>query len=922
MTVIVTKNSSTASAVPTTSDLVQGELAVNVTDKRIFTENASTQIVELGTNPSTITTGSATVTGPLTANGTFASNNAVITGGTINSTPIGATTASTVRGTTVTATTGFVGGLTGNVTGNLTGNVTGNVTGNLTGNVTGNVTASTGTTTLNNLVVNGTADFTSTKLVNVSTPVAGTDAANKSYVDATVAAVIDSAPAALDTLNELAAALGDDANFASTVTTALATKLPLAGGTMTGAIAMGTSKITGLGDPTAAQDAATKTYVDTADALKLNLSGGTMSGAIAMGTNKITGLGDPTLAQDAATKAYTDSILGSATSAAASAAAAATSESNAATSASNAASSATAASGSASAAASSASEAATSYDNFDDRYLGQKTSAPTLDNDGDALLTGALYFNTTDNKMQVYTGSAWTDVAPTATSVTVSQISDYTGTATTLNYTSNLTSDAQTQINNLQTEIDNINPSPTLQATASGTLANGDTVIVNSDGTVSTPSISPSTTASIGTESSFSTQNTTYTSCCYDTANNAIVVVYSDTTNSAYGTAQVGIVSGTTITFGAKTVFESASCRDFSAVYDPVNEKVFIAYSGAGTDGTGVVGTVSGNTISFGSLYEFNTYITYDSSACYDANSGNILIVYADQLRNYGGNARVATISGTTISYGSDVEFGQNVEDSDFDTCYAGSAGKIFVCCKQTGATRGTAQIATVSGTSVSFGSRLEIVGTTVYDPECCYDAANDMVVLYIEYSNRMNLRAYSVSGTTLTQEASSDWDDGDHISGDLTYDPLTGNMLATYTDLTALSGACRIIEFDGSTFTINSKVDFSTNEVRWISSTYDSDTGQIIIFGKDQTTTYGDAWPAALGTSTLTDSNFIGFSDGAYADAATATVQIVGSVDDAQSGLTAGQSYYVGSDGSISTSVTNVFAGTAISSTQIIVKG
>jgi hypothetical protein len=417
MATIVTKNSSTASAVPTTSDLVQGELAVNVTDKRIFTENASTQIVELGTNPSSITTATATVTGTLTANGTFASSNAVITGGSINSTPIGATTPSTIVGSTVTANTGFVGGLTGNVTGNLTGNVTGNVNGNLTGNVTGNVTASSGTTTLNDLVVNGTADFTNTKLTNITTPTVGSDAANKSYVDDTVAAVIDSAPAALDTLNELAAALGDDANFAGTVTTALATKLPLAGGTMTGAIAMGTSKITGLGNPTSAQDAATKTYVDTADALKLNLTGGTMSGAIAMGTNKITGVGNPTLAQDAATKDYVDDILGSATSAATSAAAAATSASNAATSASNAATSATASSNSAAA-------AAASYDAFDDRYLGDKASDPTLDNDGNALLTGALYFNTTSDVMKVYDGSAWNIAAISSASPT------FTGTVT------------------------------------------------------------------------------------------------------------------------------------------------------------------------------------------------------------------------------------------------------------------------------------------------------------------------------------------------------------------------------------------------------------------------------------------------------------------------------------------------------------
>jgi hypothetical protein len=448
MATIVTKNSSTASAVPTTSDLVQGELAVNVADKRIFTENASTQIVELGTNPSTITTATATVTGTLTANGTFASSNAVLTGGTVNGVVIGGSTPLAITGTTVTANTGFVGGLTGDVTGNLTGNVTGNVTGDLTGDVTGNLTASTGTTTVNNLVVNGTVDFTDTKLTNISTPTADSDAANKAYVDTSVSNVIAAAPAALDTLNELAAALGDDANFSTTMTNSLAGKLNLSGGTMTGAIAMGTAKITGLGDPTSAQDAATKTYVDTQDATKLSTTGGTMSGAIAMGTNKITGAGDPTAAQDVATKAYTDSILGSATSAAASATAAANSATAAASSASAASTSETNASASASASASSASEAATSYDNFDDRYLGQKASDPSVDNDGDALLTGALYFNTASNSMKVYSGSAWVDVAPVATSVTVSQISDLTATATELNYTDGVTSAIQTQLDN------------------------------------------------------------------------------------------------------------------------------------------------------------------------------------------------------------------------------------------------------------------------------------------------------------------------------------------------------------------------------------------------------------------------------------------------------------------------------------------
>ena len=67
----------------------------------------------------------------------------------------------------------------------------------------------------------------SATVTGLSAPVLGSDAANKTYVDQEVSAVLDAAPAALDTLNELAAALGDDANFSTTVTNSIATKLPL-----------------------------------------------------------------------------------------------------------------------------------------------------------------------------------------------------------------------------------------------------------------------------------------------------------------------------------------------------------------------------------------------------------------------------------------------------------------------------------------------------------------------------------------------------------------------------------------------------------------------------------------------------------------------------------------------------------------------
>jgi hypothetical protein len=88
-------------------------------------------------------------------------------------------------------------------------------------------------------------------------------------------------------------------------------------------------------------------------------------------------------------------------------AAAATSATNASNSASAASTSATNASNSASAAATSATNAAASYDAFDDRYLGSKSSNPTVDNDGNALLTGALYYNTVSSEMRVWEGANW-----------------------------------------------------------------------------------------------------------------------------------------------------------------------------------------------------------------------------------------------------------------------------------------------------------------------------------------------------------------------------------------------------------------------------------------------------------------------------------------------------------------------------------
>ena len=111
----------------------------------------------------------------------------------------------------------------------------------------------------------------------------------------------------------------------------------------------------------------------------LNRTTGQLLGNLDANNFKVTGLNAPTSNADAATKVYVDAVAGSATAAAASAAA-----------------------------------AAASYDDFDDRYLGPKATPPTVDNDGNPLVTGALYWNTVTSEMYAWTGSAWGSISSTA----------------------------------------------------------------------------------------------------------------------------------------------------------------------------------------------------------------------------------------------------------------------------------------------------------------------------------------------------------------------------------------------------------------------------------------------------------------------------------------------------------------------------
>ncbi len=286
-------------------------------------------------------------------------------------------------------------------------------------NTTGTVVIANAVQTLTNKTMGDALNAGGFRITNIATPVDGTDAVNKTFADAQVAAAATSAASAATSASSAATSASSaltSANSASSSASAAATSATSAAtsasSAQTSASSAQTFASTMAASVTAAQSSETAAASSaTAAATSATSAATSATSAAASATAAATSATSAAASATAAATSATSSAT-SATASATSASAAATSATSAAASATAAATSATSAAASATAAATSATSAAASYDQFDDRYLGSKSSDPTLDNDGGALLTGALYFNDVLDAMKVYNGASWDLVAP------------------------------------------------------------------------------------------------------------------------------------------------------------------------------------------------------------------------------------------------------------------------------------------------------------------------------------------------------------------------------------------------------------------------------------------------------------------------------------------------------------------------------
>ena len=463
-----------------------------------------------------------------------------------------------------------------------------------------------------------------------------------------------------------------------------------------------------------------------------------------------------------------------------------------------------------------------------------------------------------------------------------------------------------------------------VRAVASGALTDGGSVVINSNGTVSAPftnnyvfNAGSTFTPSIATNGSgtflllykdggdsnkgkviagtISGSTVTFgtavevvaemksdeqsSTVVYDPDNSKFVIVYSDDGAGGYLTTRVVTVSGTTPSLGTAVVVDSKNVIASAAVYDTSADKIVIGWRGHTNDlVAGIVGTVSGTSISYGSATTVASKRPNSMSAVYDTNADKTVFFYRDDADTADGYYVVCTVSGTSISGGSTAAF--NAADTNsISATYDSTAQKIVIAYQDVGNSNyGSAIVGTVSGTSMTFGSEINFSGTSyVGSVRAQYDSTNNKTFIF--------------------------------------YDKADSAM-------TALIGTV-----SGTSISVGSENTISTGNASYTSSAFSTDSGKILLVYRDNANSnYGtlDVIDSSFSSGNLTSENFIGFSDGAFADGQSAVINTANTIDRNQTSLTAGQTYFVTSTGALSLTAgsPSVTAGTAISATEIIVKG
>ena len=426
-------------------------------------------------------------------------------------------------------------------------------------------------------------------------------------------------------------------------------------------------------------------------------------------------------------------------------------------------------------------------------------------------------------------------------------------------------------------------------------------------------------TEGVGSAVQYKAASFAYGPLVFDSNANKTVFAYPDAGDSNKGKAKVATVSGTSISFGSEATFTTNHCDQLESVFDSSNNKVVIVYRDQDNSsyGTAVVGTVSGTSITFGSPVVFNSANSFWFGVAFDSTNNKIVIAYRDIGNSSYGTAIVGTVSGTSISFGSETTF-ESATSVRNQLVYDTTNQKIVVAYIN-GSTSGPLQsrVGTVSGTSISFGSEVTIDSDTCFEPQLVFnpDTGTVIVIYYNSTDGNGTSKIGTVSGTSISFSSETVFNSGGTSDMDVVYDSNAQKIVVTYKKSDA-DGFIKVGTVGASSISYGTELEFADYDISYTNSAFDSNLNKVVIgFADLSNSNYGTAIVFQnTGTETIR---------GQVTNGQAASVDVIGSVSDNQIGLTAGQQYFVQTDGTISTTAgtPSVLAGTAISATELVVK-
>ena len=314
---------------------------------------------------------------------------------------------------------------------------------------------------------------------------------------------------------------------------------------------------------------------------------------------------------------------------------------------------------------------------------------------------------------------------------------------------------------------------------------NNKVVIAYSDNAISDDGYSVvADNSSAGTPVVFDTANSNSIAAAFDSNAGKVVIAYKGA--SGYGTAIVGTVSGTSISYGTPVVFNGAGSDNISATFDSDSNQVVIAYRDHGNSyyGTAIVGAVSGTTISYGTAVAFQATNTQQTSMAFDSDANKVVIAYKDDAGSLG-KAIVGTVSGTAISFGTAVTFesaAANFCSSTFDS----ASNKVVISYQDAGnSDYGTAIVGTVSGTAISFGTAVVFEAAATAEVSSTFDTAGGVAIAYKDQGNSSYGTAIvgTVSGTAISFGTPVVFETANTTYTSAVFDTSTGKVVISYQD-------------------------------------------------------------------------------------------------------------------------------------------